>query len=154
MRKLVLGIIALLTVQFAFVTYMMVLQQPAVVELAVAPSRTDPPRSELRGNVDSDNAVEVEREVVASSAPEQPLVRRVATTARPSKRPAFPPASRVASSGTEFKTVVIRYNRDPDRFNCDTPDLHRSKKRSYLAKATPVVKKPLDWIKAIGSKLK
>jgi hypothetical protein len=53
----------------------------------------------------------------------------------------------------DFETVVIRYNRNPNASNCDTPDIPKVKKRSYLAKAAPVIKKPWGWLKALGSKL-
>jgi hypothetical protein len=101
MRKLVLGIIALVSVQFAFVTYMIVLQQPQALELAVAPGNPQPSAAtaDLVRTVDGSGAVEKPAsEAAAPSAADEQLAKRAVqgtpkrvSNHRASKGAAYPP---------------------------------------------------------------
>jgi len=168
MRKLVLGILALVSVQFAFVTYMMIQQSP--MELASAPVQTERWRTN-RGLVQIDelnNAAEVVREpeaVVSPTGPRQTTARplaanvpeRVGKLDRPEvsfvSKPAFDLAPSKAAPSGEFASVVILYDRGPNIPDYETRETSKSKKRSFIAKAFPVIKKPWEWIKSVGSKL-
>jgi hypothetical protein len=173
MRKLVLGILALVAIQFAFITYMMV-WQPRVEptgQLSQAPSTAAPnagssvPNENLIG--DPSPEVTPEREVLLARTPPRPTrVKDVPVNVREQSptitrapafrqsRPAFEPARyKVASRPLEFRNVVISYNRNPSMSDCEIREAPRARKRSYIAKATPVLKKPWQWIKAVGSKL-
>ena len=172
MRKLVFGIIAVVCVQFAFVNYME-LQSP--LDLALAPVYTGP--STVNGDLSW--IEELDRYAMTPSEPEAPVSdkehealivsRDVKDTRidRPSRfrsaqrrsapsvvRPAssLPAASDNPISGG-FENVVISYNRPSETPNCGGYEAPRNKRRSYIAKAFPAVKKPWEWMKAIGSKL-
>ena len=165
MRKLVLGIIALLSVQFAFVTYMMVLQQSSNPTAKPVSMENPPAVREIAKNTIDNDAIERPQPEAAITQP----VRRVPEkggaanvprqtsharrTALISRRPAHPPLSVPTPADTDFKNVVIRYNRNPDLFDCDTPGIQKAKKRSFMVKAAPVIKKPWVWMRALGSKL-
>lgn len=160
MRKLVLGIIALVSMQFAFVTYMMVLRSP--MERTSAPAPTQPGSSN-QDPIRTDHLNSVVEEV---RKPEVPVFRNesLSTTTRRaetkvdlrsakrlSKRPAAPAKT---AGPIAFENVIIRYNRNPDNLACDTRDTPKSKnKRSFMAKAGHVIKKPWGWMKSVGSKL-
>lgn len=164
MRKLVLGLIALTSIQFAFVTYMMVLQSPTEVTQEAAPPKPAPINHEP---VKPNDATEI----VSSPEPVAPRIEPrpnrsrpvplavsepVAKLARPSTisvaKPAFVPDTSKPAAG-DFESVVIRFDRSVDVADCETHETSKPKKRSYIAKAIPVIKKPWDWLKAIGSKL-
>lgn len=177
MRKLVLGILALISVQFAFVTYMMVLQSPtqlanAPVQIEPRPVNPDPvrvPETAIPPEILPEREVAASRleprhtlpQRHVSSLPEQAArvnntyTTRVSMPAfeRVPSGPAFQPAPPRASAPVAFENVVIRYDRNAATSDCETREIPKAKKRSYLAKASPVVKKPWEWIKAIGSKL-
>ena len=175
MRKLIFGIFAVVCVQFAFVIYT-ALQSP--VEVAVGPIYMEPPAEyvadDLQESADpqvaveedtKDPSVEPSREI---ELPQRRPSERSTSSARtagpvdPTPRIEANPG-RVAEQFTaerpyttgDFETVVISYNRDPEVSNCDKDKFEppQPKKRSYIAKAAPVVKKPWEWIKSIGSKL-
>lgn len=176
MRNLVLGIIAVICVQFAFVNYM---ELQAPLDVAVAPvfSEPTPPAhvdlawieelnmsarapvekesialNETRRSIDSDRILEPR----FNGDPERPATLRAARPrlSPPAKTPAerFPDHSRTAPAGG-FETVVISYNRAPENPICTTYDPPKTRKRSYIARAAPIVKKPWEWMKAVGSKL-
>ena len=178
MRKLVLGIIAVVCVQFAFVNYME-LQSP--LELAIAPVFTAP----TAVNTDLSWIEELDRSPLTSPEPESVAAAPVETrrrdegsprnrstqpvvntdrpepfrTAQPStdlsvrRNPAYLPARYESPAPGEFETVVISYNRSPEMSACDRFDTPKTKKRSYIAKAAPAVKKPWEWMKSVASKL-
>ena len=174
MRKLVLGILALVSVQFAFVTYMMV-RRP-YVELASQPPQATSPAVAVNPDplvLQDDSDVDVPRNVVplekeapithSRTRPSRPVnaaanvPRHELVTARPSVRrqskPAFDAVPSKISAPVGFRNVVIRYNRDPHLSDCEIREVPKAKKRSYIARAAPVLKKPWGWIKAAGSKL-
>jgi hypothetical protein len=175
MRKLVLGIIAVGLAQFAFVNYLD-LQSP--IELAVAPVQKYPPAANpdlnlLESPTDSAVTMPDPPELVS-----RPRPRRTGTNLRAASVPEQaaklddpvvihipePSAYRApiqTAAPPEFQSVVIRYNGKPETSDCGAPDIPKPrkpsfiepKKRSFIAKAVPVIKKPWDWIKALGSKL-
>ena len=98
------------------------------------------------------------RRVVDTFSP-RPSQRR--SSAAPKKYIYFPEPAEAAPG--DFETVVISYNRPaviqasydpaPVISDCEKPVAPRTKKRSYFAKAAPVVKKPWEVMKSIASKL-
>ena len=163
-------------VQFAFVIYMS-LQSP--MEVAVGPVHSDPqialsdplptePDSTEETTPESDEPVTgaEPQPVEASTASVEP--RRPATSVgvaesrptrsrveEPVRRTAeyFPAAPDSRSQAGVFETVVISYDRSAAISDCDIQEAPKPRKRSYIAKAAPVIKKPWEWIKSIGSKL-
>lgn len=169
MRKLVLGILALISVQFAFVTYTMVLQSPTELTGATPPTQVVPrkvrfaPIDHFTGSSELKPLPEV---AVPRMQTAHPHLRRVGEHITPERtarlerssvsiepRPAFARTPSTAAASTEFENVVISYNRNPKLPDCATPSPSKTKKRSYLAKASPVIKKPWEWIKTVASKL-
>lgn len=92
-------------------------------------------------------------ETAAVPAPRHSPASRVG---RPLKRPssgaAFDPTPVQAVRPGEFKSVVIRYNRNPDTQACDTHEISKPKERVLVAKAGPAFK-PWKWVKSVASKL-
>jgi hypothetical protein len=178
MRKLVLGIIALISVQFAFVTYMMVLQSPMELTDATPPTqqvRHNPYLARIEHFTSSNEVVPGPEVALPATEPQLTHIYRVAEQIVPERsarryhrlvshvsKPAFPAPSRFAAP-VEFENVVISYTRNSKPFDCpnhETPITNtleapkvKLKKRSYLAKASPVIKKPWEWIKTVASKL-
>ena len=177
MRKLVLGIIALVAVQFAFVTYTMLLKSSGELIDGQAISRpvlNNPVLVKIDETVKPAEpevaAIPVEprhsRMKVAPIVSDRTAKREFSRRTRTPK-PAFPPRRSETASQTEFTPVVIRYNRYPKApapvivcSNRDTDPPERAtlevakiKKRNYIAKVIPILKKPWDWLKFIGSKL-
>jgi hypothetical protein len=178
MRKLVLGIIALISVQFAFVTYMMVLQSPTELTDGAAPTQPVPriPRLTPIYHTTSPETAVPTTEIAALQVEPVPFLRtanehtalersarRERLPVRHASKPAFSLASSKPTGPVEFESVVISYNRNVRTSDCDlheTPKaspretlVAKTRKRSYLAKASPVIKKPWEWIKTVASKL-
>ncbi len=159
---------ALVAIQFAFVTYMMVLRSPLELTSAPAPSAHRPAGPHhIRVDDWNDSAdvvldpevpvpesgKQAERALLpAATVPNKaskldaPFVRRIS-------RPAFAQAASRPANPSEFQSVVIRYNRNADTADCETPEVTKPKKRSLIAKASPAFKQPWKWMKAVGSKL-
>ena len=173
MRKLVLGILAVFCLQFAFVIFT-ALQSP--LEVAVAPIYSDlstgflnfePSETAVADDVDAtltetEDTIEtakpkaVNERLIASPRRSQPAARPAADETAASvqateKRPAryFTESSDPAGV---FATVVISFDRSSAISDCEMNEIPKAKKRSYIAKAAPVIKKPWEWIKAVGSK--
>ena len=176
MRKLILGILAVFCVQFAFVIFT-TLQSP--LDVAVAPIYSDPkteiPNFEPAETVvadDIDSALPVPGDAAAASDEPTAADERFAARPRSSRPAARPvaieteqtriqtPENRPAryftdnseSVGGAYETVVISYDRSSAISDCQMNEIPKAKKRSYIAKAAPVIKKPWEWIKAVGSK--
>ncbi len=175
MRKLVLGILAVFCLQFAFVIFT-TLQSP--LDVAVAPIYFDP-RTEIPsfepavtvGTEDAESILPESEDAVASVEPaaadekfiapsrrSRSAVRSVAIEGEkplveaPEKRPARYFTSDSESAAGVYETVVISYDRSSAISDCEMNETPKAKKRSYIAKAAPVIKKPWEWIKAVGSK--
>lgn len=166
MSKLVLGIIAVGLLQVAFVAYTH-LEQPLTVAMLpeqpeagaeVVPSLI-PETPVSRSTNDTEPAVtptkaRFSREETSDSR-DQVLASRTSTNSRAvdAGRVAAFDRERTARPG-DFSTVVISYSGNrAESPACDIPSAPKPKNRSLMAKAAPVVKKPWEFIKAIGSKL-
>ena len=178
MRKLVLGIIAVVCVQFAFVIFMN-LQAP--LDLAAGPITPDPSANETDlGWIDElDRTVHHRSELVPTLNTTERNVRAQAPPTRRTSSPVLPRPSQKRNgavakkyiyfpepeeaSPSDFETVVISYNRPafisarderaPQVSDCEKVAAPTVKKRSYFSKAAPVVKKPWEVMKSIASKL-
>lgn len=180
MRKLILGIIALVCLDIGFVAYTSVdLQADLVVKKSEVPNLANlpivptelpvPPAAEnvadspdlADANVKSEN-ISNNREIVRiSMEPRMPNAkarlrkREHALTAR--NQPLFTPivfyAPGTSAGGTNYIVAV----KDVPSFKPAAekqPVTHRPKpeNRSLVARAWPVIKKPYEWIKVLGSK--
>jgi hypothetical protein len=166
MTKLVFGIIAIGVLQLVFVAYtsldepltvaMLPEQPPVPTQILPSLDPELPPTHDPATTEDERAANDPARsakQFLSSTRPENtaapsgtaPIVRQPA-------RSGFQPAQ--AARPADFDTVVISYTgRQTETPACDTPATAKPKSRSLMAKAAPVVKKPWDLIKAIGSKL-
>jgi len=166
MSKLVLGIIAVGLLQVAFVAYThleqpltvaMLPEQPEAGAEALPSLITETPVS--RATDDPERAVTLSKTQFSweesSVTSERVLASKTSTNSRAvdaGRDVGFEP-ERSARSG-DFNTVVISYTGNrAESSECDTPSTQKPKSRSLMAKAAPVVKKPWEFIKAIGSKL-
>src|SRR5215203_6287227 len=152
MRKLILGIIAVVCVQFAFVMYMQ-LQSP--LDLAGAPDQPEFPivnadlswvrefdgyAVALPGPEVDQNASERHRNGVSAATSDTARNDRFERSERTRKlRPRIERPARKDSryfspnnerwNPVEFETVVISYNRSPEQSPCDRPNVARFRKR-------------------------
>lgn len=170
MTKLVLGIIAIGLLQLAFVAYThleepltvaMLPEQPATAVMAFPSLIPELPP------VARDHAATLSTDDEEFPAPARwaeqhsPTADRTNVTAgrsnstpitRSNGRSDFAPARHARTD--DFSTVVIGYTgRQTESASCDPPATNRPKTRSLMAKAAPVVRKPWEFIKAVGSKL-
>jgi len=165
MRNLVLGIIALVAVQFAFVTYTMLLQSSDRLMGDLAVSQPVVINPDVVTMDQAANAIELVTEPGIAAPPIEPRTqmplrvtppvtakREVTYESRVSK-PAFIPAPSDSAPPREFAPVVIRYNRNPVPLDCESREEPKTKRRADIAKSRPMIKRPWDWLKAIGSKL-
>lgn len=174
MRKLVLGIIAVVCVQFAFVmfTNLRLPLEVSVAPVPASPLRSDPDLSWM-DNL-SESAVPPS-EFLAAIAPQEHtrlkvLAPRTAFSRSPARR--VPGSARIKNSELasflpprpaspgDFQSIVIRYNREESLPNCDGLQTLQTKTQTeasrpvpYVAKSKPFIKKPWEWIKAVGSRL-
>ena len=176
MRKLILGIFAVVCVQFAFVIYT-TLQSP--MEVAVGPVHSDPqialvdpgpteseateesmPQTDEPSAivepqpVDRPNHSDVPRRSLTSVRADEPRPSR-SRVEEPVRRSAeyFPATSELPAQAGGFETVVINYDRSGAISDCGIEEAPKPRKRSYIAKAAPVIKKPWEWLKSVGSRL-
>lgn len=166
MSKLVLGIIAVGLLQVAFVAYTHLEQPLTVAMLPEQPeARADVLPSLITETPVSRATNDFEREATPTKAryswEESQDTRDQVLASKPTTKPRAVDAGsitgfereRSARSG-DFSTVVISYTGSRTESPvCDTPSTQKPKNRSLMAKAAPVVKKPWEFIKAIGSKL-
>jgi hypothetical protein len=104
--------------------------------------------------------VSVDRDLVAYRP--APVVKRFRSEAFSERRPVFNTSPRQltakysntprAASPSDFKTVVIRYDDSSRIPDCDKFATPKPRKRSFAAKAAPVIKKPWEWMKTVASK--
>jgi hypothetical protein len=161
MRKLVFAIGVVFCVQLSFQVYMAFEQSDA--EYALMRSTTTPAKppgeailaalepAVLNTGISTANS----RSILVSSripAPRSVLV----SEARYSRSHADPMTSSVAA----WRPIVITYKKPASseavtfcggrKVSAPQPE----ERKSLLAKALPVIKKPYDWLKAVGSKLR
>jgi hypothetical protein len=157
---------------------MMVLQSPIELTNGAAPAQPIPriPRiTPIYHNTNSEDtvptteiaALQVEPAHLRRSVLVHTVVERTAKhdrlSVRHASKPAFSLASPKPTGPVEFESVVISYNRNVKKTDCDAHEAPRTlpretltaktRKRSYLAKASPVIKKPWEWIKTVASRL-
>lgn len=170
MRKLILGIVTVVCVQFTFVIFMQ-LQSP--LDVAGVPVFASLPAV----NTDLSWLDDLDRSGLSVPEPETPADRSQLhrspgstpssrftgnadrpTTARHTQRSggrslkgvkAFFPDPPKAASG-DFDTVVISYRRPAEFADCDSFDPPKSRKRSIFAKAF-AIKKPVGWVRSLKS---
>ena len=166
MTKLVLGIIAVGLLQVAFVAYThldqpltvaMLPEQPeagaevvpSLIPETPVPSATDDPEWEA-----TPTKARFSRDEGRDSR-DQVLVSRTSTNSRAVEAGPVAGFERERSARSDdFSTIVISYTGSrAESSACDIPSTPKPKNRSLMAKAAPVVKKPWEFIKAIGSKL-
>ncbi len=178
MKGPILGILTIFLLQLGFISYTQVnsiLESTAEIGPISAPANPFPAYSDL-DLVDAD-ASDVE---IAYSAPTvRSRAKHVVASPRPiRKRPVFrtfetelaPVAIRVPRSSpyvfasydkpatpekrTERPPTVVatvaRIEDEPIRVNT----VERKKRRNFASKALAVIRKPFDWVKAVGSKLR
>lgn len=171
MKKLILAIFAVMCMQLAFV-YFTALQSHMDLAVATPPVIPAPP---IRPPAVNDNvATPIEPEIAEQAAPSAVRNSTIRTKLdeRSEPRTATPVHGRRVQVNLrhtdprparqdDFQSVVISYKGEARGTNCD-PDviekpnpevIERPRKRSYLAKASPVVKAPWRFLKAVGSKL-
>ena len=176
MGKLVFGILAVVCVQFAFVAYTM-LQSPLELALGPVNAGARPEIADARQfdeieyygvfepeieDVEVRRAprVTVDRDLAAERP--APAVKRFRSESFSEPSPAFNTSPRQlaakysntprAALPSDFKTVVIRYDDSSRISDCDKISAPKPRKRSFAAKAAPVIKKPWEWMKTVASK--
>ena len=169
MKPTILGIIlVVLCLQLGFIVYSAVERQMdtlvAVNEISTASvANADIP--ETWDNLDllhTDADREIDDEVVAASA--KRTIRRPSGTRRS--------LNRIVASPVNFEPVVIAYKKlpavefhtehpqnlpastEPPTYSFPAKSASRpEKRRSFLLKSVAVLKKPYDWLKAVGSRI-
>ena len=164
MKGPVFGIIAIFCLQLGFTAYTSVNREYG--ELAVVGAIPDTPTQLADAYQDYDIP-----EASISTAEDPTDVFRARTTLVSSKRAVKAPASKAVT----FEPVLIAYQKYPEiKFKTETPrvtppavseakNLQPSaevrtpvtarEKRSIFSKSVAVIKKPYDWLKAVGSRL-
>jgi hypothetical protein len=166
MKRTVLGIIAVFCLQLAFVGYT-VLDSP--IETAVAVNEVD---GVLPAQAPNISDAEFFAEDTGRSGDEIALInpdrganeRPTAVSQAGYKRAAKQPASRTVDA-YQFASVkkVVDIKARTEYPEASRPDLesrtyelsarNRPKKRSFFSKSVSVIKKPYDWLKALGSRV-
>jgi hypothetical protein len=166
MKKLILGIVLVGIIQFAFVVYTQ-LQAPlkldvAAVQFEAAPLTVAPP------NI-SDPAPSYEPVKISDNSGLRSASQRSGANTSAVKRSKRINSEFAAKTyGSKFDSVnftqqkparskdltslAVSYRDSRPAADRDCPDDEIRPKRSFVAKAAPVVKKPWEWIKALGSK--
>ncbi|QQS34334.1 MAG: hypothetical protein IPM50_07145 [Acidobacteriota bacterium] len=166
MKKWILGIVLVGIIQFAFVVYTQ-LQAPLELDVAAVEFGADPltpspvsidgpaPSSEPAKNWDISGLRAVSRNSdVYASAIKRPARKNSTFAAKTDGSKAdrinFTPPKPARSE--DHNTVAVSYSDARKTADCDGFDDEARQKRSFIAKAAPVVKKPWEWMKALGSK--
>jgi hypothetical protein len=165
MRKLILGIVAVVCVQITFQALTAVERLDAetrshvkIVPL-VAPITGDPVDDVAKLPTESESP-QVYGEAVRPEA-STPSFKRATVTVAP--RPAF--GKRAVSRNLDRDAMVAMADEPaaPEIFTPQiitypahlmTTEAPRREKRSVFTKALPVIKKPYEWLRSVGSKLK
>jgi len=158
MKTLVLGIVAVFCLQMVFVGYTSIERRwdslRGVGEVAGDFARVAEmpvrPESQIEGVSDP--------MVTPVSIPDRRIVRRSERSHLPSARPAFvrqikyiaPPAVVAKRVPAE---IDVRKEYEIDANSVREETVAKKGNRSFISKSVAVVKKPYDWLKALGSKL-
>jgi hypothetical protein len=147
MRHIVLGIAAIAAVQLAFQLYMVEDQQPEYAA-SVAAGRWSPDTIvTARGDLHALTS-KADQPTLARARYRKPAERRNAPI-RAAYRPAAPRLRTTLTAKAIPKKTPKKVLR-PDGPDDDDDD----DDNPWIAKALPIVKKPYDWLKALGAKLK
>lgn len=180
MGKLILAIIAVACLQIAFVVYSAI-DSPAGFTAVVPDPNLDDRGLDLASISEPEQAGEptlpeavaeasplgprpagtinlaADRRQSASEKPQGTAIKRVRRPRRTDRsRPSQMYAShdrRQTDSGKGFTDTVILYDRSGALTDDRAANIPRTRKRSFIAKTTPILKKPWELIKGIASKL-
>lgn len=167
MKKLIFAIVLVGIIQFAFVVYTQ-LQAPLNLDVASVQFDAAPFTPSPVSMVDA--APTYEPATISDHTDLRSASRHSGANASAIKRPKMANnelAAKAYSSKpdrTNFAlpkparsadpiTVMVSYNETRKNTDCVDPEDKTRPKRSFIAKAAPVVKKPWEWMKALGSKL-
>ena len=163
MRKLILGIVAVLCVQIMFQTFMAVDRSDADRRAMIASGPLVGPIADA-GDATADIAEPTEHnEVAPMYADSRTVSRRLGSK---NIRPRQAPGSRVLPGTLDPVTITAASAPKPPAPGSNalqtssnvvhlvTRDAPKFQKRSLIARALPVIKKPYDWLKAVASRLK
>lgn len=166
MIKPILGILAVFFAQLAFVGYIY-LEQPldtasispiAILGPPLSIFDSEPDTVVLKRSSGPASAIPVNRKAAA-----EPVVIAAKRSIRqPSRNSGYQIDHLVAfqkpvviTYRTEYPAAASSVSRESDgRDFTASPKLPSNEKKSLLSKALPVIKKPYDWLKAIGSKMR
>ncbi len=157
MKKPMLGIIGICLLQIAFVAYNayeLPFDLSAVTpvrEMPQAPPDFDP----VEDNIVVFRSVIKARPKMATPAPALVAVKREKRTVTKNDpiRPWVTLAVQRKPARTEYPTSPIE-NRERQNAVAASIVTREPKKKSFFAKALPIIKKPYDWAKAFAGKLK
>jgi hypothetical protein len=164
MTRLVLGIIGIFALQLGFIAYQSIDRRFGMVHSAMGERTGEIVRV---ADISTPDSIiypapadwfesEVPPRLEKSAAIRRPAATAVAVHRTPRQRlRSLPDRSEAAL----FRPVIIRYGDGSSKdYKPDQPSpvekLSRKEKRSFFAKAMPIVKKPYNWLKALGSALK
>ena len=161
MKKLILGIVAVVCAQIMFQVFLAVDRSDTVYRAKIATGLLVGP---LNGSGVTDPAVLPEnvelarmdeRSVTARNRPQQPRIEPQTRMARRAVERRFDQSSVIAMAEAPSRLDMLAVQSD-DQYtvNALTRENTRSGNKSFFAKALPVIKKPYGWLKAVGSKLK
>ena len=165
MKLTILGILAVLCLQFGFIVYSAIERQmDTLVALNEIPTASVA-NADVPETWDSLDVLDTDREIKSDvvAASEKRVIRRPSGPRR---------ANKIMAAPVNFEPVVVAYQKLPAvEFGTEHPqNLPTSsepasnqphaevvpqpeKKRSFLSKSAAVLKKPYDWLKAVGSRL-
>lgn len=156
MRKLLFGMIAVCCIQAAFLFYNSTENGQSVI--SVYSVAADPqfqtqdeiistwPRAEIAKTKVQAVTTKKSGNLLRSESASVPAVYRRQSSTRAEKANSKPLPAKRRSSDAVFASNLIRYD---DSLRIEKPKI----KRSFASKTFSVVKKPYDWLKALGSKL-
>ena len=178
MKRLVLGILIVFCVQVGFIAYTAVDRQfgtlAAVNEVTVGTNPiadlSDIPNAIFLLNADAEQGGNNKNEEITVSYAEKTRGRRPSGAILAShKRVVRPAVTRAVNRLASFVAIqkplepglVIEYpapaisnHRESENYQVSVRDVPRSEKKSFAAKSFSVIKKPYDWLKALGSKIR
>ncbi len=176
MKRLFLGIVFVFCIELGFVAYTAIDQQSQQsVGVSEITGVTTPPAdltstADPVGSLQRDSVRGSERnqkkEVAYSNVGRRLLNRRADRSLISRKIVARSSTAKVVNvrpqpfalqkqSETKLATAnPLPLNRESKNFKTMARDVPRSKNKSFLSKSVAVIKKPYDWLKAIGSRLR
>ena len=178
MKRLFLGIVFVFCIELGFVAYTAIDQQSqqsvGVSEItgvttppADLTSTADPVGSLQRDSVRGSERNQkkevaysnVDRHLLNRRADRSLISRKIVARSSTAKVVNVRPQSFALQKQSETTLTTanpspLPLNRESKNFKTMARDVSRSKNKSFLSKTVSVVKKPYDWLKAIGSRLR